>query len=66
MEQQLYVLWVIEEEYHRVNTSLFANNYASFQKYSKQEDCPLCLCEVQFIEREPYLYDLGHFHSIVY
>ena len=65
MEQQLYVLWVIEEEYLRANTNLFADNCDSFQKYSKQENSPFVLAEVQLIDREPYLYDLGHFYSLV-
>ncbi len=65
MEQELYVLWVIEEEYLKANTSLFEENYASFQKYSKQEDSPFVLAEVQLINRELYLYDLNRYYQII-
>lgn len=65
MKQELYVLWVIEEEYLKANTSLFDLNYTSFQKYSKQEDRPFVLAEVQLINRELYLYDLNMYYQII-
>ncbi len=65
MEQELFVLWMIEEEYLKANINLFEENYTSFQKYSIQEDNHFVLAEVQLINRELYLYDLNRYYQII-
>ena len=65
MKQELFFLWVIEEEYLKANINLFEESYTSFQKYSIQEDNHFVLAEVQLINREHYLYDLNRYYQII-
>lgn len=65
MEQQLLVLWIVEEEYLRENSNEFSNNYALFQKYSKQEEAPYVLADFWIINREDFLYDLNRYYDYI-